>query len=141
MLKLCSHPLLVTTAGPSKALADIWTAATGRITDTAVKEALRISENVQQRSRGATELDCGDLSPIVLQELSGKFVFIFALLKSVRSFTKDRVVIVSNYTQTLDLVETWCDSSENKFPVIRLDGSTSISKRQELVRVRHGVLR
>jgi hypothetical protein len=42
-----------------------------------------------------------------------------------------RVVIVSNYTQTLDLFGTLCRTRGYGF--LRLDGSTSISKRQKLV--------
>ena len=43
----------------------------------------------------------------------------------------NRIVIVSNYTQTLDLISIHCQ--EKSYPVIRLDGSVSIKKRQEMV--------
>jgi len=39
--------------------------------------------------------------------------------------------VVSNYTQTLDLIAIHCQ--EKSYPVIRLDGSVSIKKRQEMV--------
>lgn len=42
-----------------------------------------------------------------------------------------RIVVVSNYTQTLDLIAHLC--RERAYPCLRLDGSTSISKRQKLV--------
>lgn len=42
-----------------------------------------------------------------------------------------RIVVVSNYTQTLDLIAQLC--RDRGYPVLRLDGSTSISKRQKLV--------
>jgi DNA repair and recombination RAD54-like protein len=41
------------------------------------------------------------------------------------------VVIVSNYTQTLDLFATLC--RQRGYQHLRLDGSTSITKRQKLV--------
>lgn len=44
--------------------------------------------------------------------------------------------MVSNYTQTLDLVAQLC--RERQYPVLRLDGSTSIGKREKLVKVERG---
>lgn len=53
------------------------------------------------------------------------------LLAHLRQRTNDRIVLVSNYTQTLDLFAQLC--RERRYPHLRLDGSTSISKRQKLV--------
>ena len=63
-------------------------------------------------------------------ELSGKIHFLQIFMKQLRKST-DRVVLVSNYTQTLDLLENLC--TMNKYPFLRLDGSTKTSSRQELV--------
>ena len=63
-------------------------------------------------------------------QLSGKIHFLQIFLKQLRTST-DRVVFVSNYTQTLDLLENLC--TMNKYPFLRLDGSTKTSSRQELV--------
>jgi DNA repair and recombination RAD54-like protein len=63
-------------------------------------------------------------------QLSGKIHFLQIFLKQLRTST-DRVVLVSNYTQTLDLLENLC--TMNKYPFLRLDGSTKTSSRQELV--------
>jgi DNA repair and recombination RAD54-like protein len=66
------------------------------------------------------------------EAMSGKFAVVARMLALLREQTKDRVVIVSNYTQTLDLFTNLC--RERGYPVLRLDGSTSISKRQKLVK-------
>ncbi|KAJ2725116.1 DNA-dependent ATPase protein rad54 [Coemansia sp. Benny D115] len=44
---------------------------------------------------------------------------------------KDKIVLISNYTQTLDLFEKLCTA--RSFGFYRLDGSMSISKRQHIV--------
>ena len=63
---------------------------------------------------------------------SGKFAVLGRLLANLRAETKDRIVIISNYTQTLDLIAHMC--RERNYPHVRLDGSTSIGKRQKLVK-------
>jgi hypothetical protein len=40
--------------------------------------------------------------------MSGKFAVAALMLERLRRETKDRIVIVSNYTQTLDLFATLC---------------------------------
>ncbi|ERM97150.1 protein CHROMATIN REMODELING 25 isoform X1 [Amborella trichopoda] len=64
-------------------------------------------------------------------ELSGKMHVLARLLAHLRKLTDDRIVLVSNYTQTLDLFAQLC--RERKYPFLRLDGTTSVSKRQKLV--------
>ncbi|KAJ8619003.1 hypothetical protein MRB53_015189 [Persea americana] len=64
-------------------------------------------------------------------ELSGKMHVLARLLAHLRQKTEDRIVLVSNYTQTLDLFAQLC--RERRYPYLRLDGTTSISKRQKLV--------
>jgi len=66
------------------------------------------------------------------EEHSGKFGVLARLLANLRAETKDRIVIISNYTQTLDLVGQLC--RDRHYPYVRLDGSTSIGKRQKLVK-------
>jgi DNA repair and recombination RAD54-like protein len=43
----------------------------------------------------------------------------------------DKIVIVSNYTQTLDLIGRMC--RENNWGFCRLDGSIGMKKRQKMV--------
>eukprot|EP00898_Chlorokybus_atmophyticus_P001537 jgi/Chlat1/2384/Chrsp17S02818 len=64
-------------------------------------------------------------------ELSGKMAVLARMLHMLRTETKDRIVLVSNYTQTLDLVENLC--RERHYPYLKLTGSTAIGKRQKLV--------
>ncbi|XP_031391858.1 protein CHROMATIN REMODELING 25 [Punica granatum] len=64
-------------------------------------------------------------------ELSGKMHVLARLLAHLRHRTNDRIVLVSNYTQTLDLFAQLC--RERRYPYLRLDGTTTISKRQKLV--------
>eukprot|EP00913_Durusdinium_trenchii_P019917 g18721.t2 len=54
----------------------------------------------------------------VREELSGKLAL-------------DRIVLISNWTQTLDLIERLC--AQCKWPTHRLDGSMAIMKRMKLV--------
>lgn len=53
------------------------------------------------------------------------------LLHTLRTTTTEKVVLVSNYTSTLDLLATLLTSLS--LPYLRLDGSTPSSKRQDLV--------
>ena len=66
------------------------------------------------------------------ENLSGKMAVLARMLAKLRKETKDRIVIVSNYGQTLDLLVTLC--KESNYPHVRLDGATSHKKRQELVK-------
>ncbi len=68
--------------------------------------------------------------------LSGKIAVLSRMLQTLRSETRDRIVVVSNYTQTLDLIAQLC--RERNYPFLRLDGSTSIGKREKLVKAREG---
>ncbi|XP_059483633.1 DNA repair and recombination protein RAD54-like [Neocloeon triangulifer] len=67
----------------------------------------------------------------VLPELSGKVSVLDTLLAIVRSTTQDKVVLVSNYTQTLDFFEKLC--RVRQYPYVRLDGTMSIKKRAKVV--------
>lgn len=53
------------------------------------------------------------------------------MLASIRSSSDDKVVLISNYTQTLDLFEKLSRKRGYKF--VRLDGTMSIKKRSKVV--------
>lgn len=62
---------------------------------------------------------------------SGKFQMLERFLYKINRETDDKIVVISNYTQTLDLVEKLC--RQHKFGALRLDGTMNINKRQKLV--------
>jgi DNA repair and recombination RAD54-like protein len=66
-----------------------------------------------------------------MPELSGKLMVLDCLLAFIKSTTTDKIVLVSNYTQTLDLFEKLC--AKRKYRYVRLDGTMNIKKRAKVV--------
>lgn len=64
-------------------------------------------------------------------EWSGKFSILERFLHKINTESDDKIVIISNYTQTLDLIEKMCRCK--RYGVVRLDGTMTINKRQKLV--------
>uniref|UniRef100_A0A8C1JX16 DNA repair and recombination protein RAD54-like n=1 Tax=Cyprinus carpio TaxID=7962 RepID=A0A8C1JX16_CYPCA len=64
-------------------------------------------------------------------QLSGKMLVLDYILAMTRTTTSDKVVLVSNYTQTLDLFEKLCRT--RRYLYVRLDGTMSIKKRAKIV--------
>ncbi|KAI0636974.1 DNA repair protein, SNF2 family [Trametes polyzona] len=64
-------------------------------------------------------------------EWSGKFLVLERFLHRIHTETNDKIVLISNYTQTLDLFEKLLRSK--KYGYFRLDGTMTINKRQKLV--------
>jgi DNA repair and recombination RAD54-like protein len=62
---------------------------------------------------------------------SGKMMVLDRMLARIRQDTNDKIVLISNYTQTLDLFERLCRARQ--YGSLRLDGTLSVSKRQKLV--------
>lgn len=62
---------------------------------------------------------------------SSKFRLLDRLLKHLSKKTKEKIVLVSNYTSTLDILAAHLSSLS--LPFLRLDGSTPAAKRQEFV--------
>ena len=53
------------------------------------------------------------------------------VLALIRSSSDDKVVLISNYTQTLDLFQQL--AALRRYPFVRLDGSMSIKKRAKVI--------
>nr|KIR87253.1 DNA repair and recombination protein RAD54B [Cryptococcus tetragattii IND107] len=62
---------------------------------------------------------------------SGKMLLLDKMLHSIFQSTEEKVVVVSNWTSTLDLIQGLCKLK--RYNYLRLDGSTPPKQRQELV--------
>jgi DNA repair and recombination RAD54-like protein len=117
--KLCNHPRLIwdsslgTTCAPGDAACA--RAMPALMTKFAGFEGVQrlfpdgFKENIK-RSRGGC-----------MTELSGKLFVLDKMLASIRSSSSDRIVLISSYTQTLDLFSALC--RERSYPCLRLDGA------------------
>lgn len=63
--------------------------------------------------------------------LSGKLIALSRMLKVIKDTTDDKVVLVSTFSSTLDVLEAFCKRS--KYPFERLDGKTKQDDRINLV--------
>lgn len=64
--------------------------------------------------------------------LSGKLVVLDALLRSIKEYTSDKVVLVSNFTSVLSLIERIL-LIPRQYSYTRLDGTTNAKTRQSVV--------
>ncbi|CAE6531661.1 unnamed protein product [Rhizoctonia solani] len=110
LTKICNSPIML--AKPDKATG----ADDGKTARTLVQEALGLLPP------GAAPDDI---------TLSGKLIALAALLKQLRKSTEEKCILVSHYTSTLNIVEAYCRSVHYTYS--RLDGSTAVTKRQQLV--------
>ena len=62
---------------------------------------------------------------------SGKMMVLDRMLARIRQDTNDKIVLISNYTQTLDLFEKLCRT--RGYGSLRLDGTMNVNKRSKLV--------
>ena len=64
---------------------------------------------------------------------SGKMAVLERMLHILYHEKKERIVLISNYTQTLDVFQNMCRACG--YPFVRLDGTTAVKKRQKIVDV------
>uniref|UniRef100_A0A8D8WSV6 DNA repair and recombination protein RAD54-like n=1 Tax=Cacopsylla melanoneura TaxID=428564 RepID=A0A8D8WSV6_9HEMI len=62
---------------------------------------------------------------------SGKLLLVESLLRDLEHNTKEKIVIVSYFTSTLDLFEVVC--KDMNYAYLRLDGSTNVNNRKSIV--------
>lgn len=94
--------------------------------------SLLLKSNDSGEDRVSSDL-LADVSPSDLKfpGISGKIRVLDALLREIKATTDEKVVVVSNYTSTLDVLGNLMTSLDYSF--LRLDGSTATNKRQDLV--------
>lgn len=86
----------------------------------------------EQEFQGCIDLYPSNFSPEKFEAaFSGKMKVLDFLLAVARRTTKDKFVLVSNYTQTIDSFEELCEL--RRYAYVRLDGSNSIKQRSKIV--------
>lgn len=104
--KLCNHPDLLDLAADLPGCEQFWP-----------------QDYVPRDARGRDR----DIKPWY----SGKMQVLDRMLARIRADTNDKIVLISNYTQTLDLFERLCRN--RGYGCLRLDGTMNVNKRQKLV--------
>jgi len=135
LMKLCNHPSLVVNDDSSSSLGQ-----SGRGGRNKKKISYAEEEEKSSAAPGADgiakfmpyEAMSGGRNAPVYPELSGKMFVLWRLMREMRKPGNggDKIVIISNYTQTLDLIGRMC--KENNWKSCRLDGSISMKKRQAM---------
>jgi len=132
LMKLCNHPRLVANEDDSAK------AGTGRNAGKARKSYAEDSKSSAAPGAAGVNQFLPYVSgrkeqQPVCPEWSGKMFTLFRLMREMRKpgNGSDKIVIVSNYTQTLDLIGKMC--GENNWGFCRLDGSIGMKKRQKMV--------
>jgi DNA repair and recombination protein RAD54B len=112
LVKICNHPALLLCSGDDT--------ATGATVEGSEAAELGLTSILPDGYNPATSED-----PLV--ELSGKMTLLDGMLKEIRTKTSEKVVLISNFTRTLDWFERLCKARGYKFA--RLDGQTEKAKR------------
>lgn len=105
--KLCTHPDLLTLPGDIRGVRDL------------------IPEDYENLETG------GGRNKEIQTWFSAKFSILERFLHKIHDETDDKIVVISNYTKTLDLIEKLCH--HKRFGSLRLDGTMGINKRQKIV--------
>jgi len=69
--------------------------------------------------------------PLLIQS-SGKLIVVDNLLKMIHKNGREKTVLISYYTQTLDIFVKLCNTKHYKY--LRLDGTTATAQRTDIVK-------
>lgn len=96
------------------------------------KEKVKNRETIDEDLNKLVSLIPSSSANIIQPEHSGKLWVLYRMLSTMKILTpSERIVIVSNYTSTLDLIELLC--KQEKWSFLRLDGSVSSKRRTAIV--------
>ncbi|XP_025869440.1 DNA repair and recombination protein RAD54B isoform X1 [Vulpes vulpes] len=114
--KLCNHPCLLFKSIKERECSSTWDG----------KEEKSLYE-------GLVDVFPADYNPLMFtEEESGKLQVLLKLLAVIHELRPtEKVVLVSNYTQTLDILQEVC--KRHGYTYTRLDGQTPVSQRQQIV--------
>lgn len=94
-----------------------------------------IAEKINERAEGFENagqyLPNGWEGKDIRPDFGGKILLLDFMLANIRLSSNDKIVIVSNYTQTLDFMEKLC--RKRNYGCVRLDGTMTIKKRSKVV--------
>lgn len=93
--------------------------------------AQQINEGAEGFENASKFLPDGWCSRDLRPELGSKILVLDLMLAQIKSTSNDKIVLISNYTQTMDLFEKMC--RKRQYTYVRLDGSMSIKKRGQIV--------
>ena len=119
--KLCNHPKLIYDAIRASSTAG----NSGEASMAGLEECIPHFPDEYSAGRGAQNNPMSDHS--------GKMAVLEKMLHILYHEKKERIVLISNYTQTLDVFQNICRSCG--YPFVRLDGTTAVKKRQKIVDV------
>eukprot|EP01038_Epipyxis_sp_PR26KG_P013185 gene13185-17668_t len=139
LINICSHPQIILESYKSKvsakeAIDDDLAAIVELIPNNHSKSISNNSNYNRMHSLGSIKPNnnSNNNNERLDPELSGKMLVLYRMMQTMRALKNgERIVIVSNYTQTLDLIEKMC--TQNNWPTLRLDGSVSATKRTKIV--------
>lgn len=146
LINICSHPRMIVDTYRAKiakgeedeelaALVELIPSLSIPIRATSHKQP---NQGGREQLRSITASQCANTKlpfgcdGYINPEESGKLYVLYRLMQTMRAMREgERIVVVSNYTSTLDLIEKLC--TQNNWPFLRLDGTTSGQKRTKLV--------
>ena len=71
-------------------------------------ELLKTETSLSTLTKGTNQVRCA-VTSLIKPELSGKLLVLHRMMSMMRAAKQgERIVVVSNYTQTLDLIEQMC---------------------------------